>query len=159
MNRCVSITKNNTQCRAKLNGNYLFCCTDHEPINKDFVDKGCFMCMEKVTKTNEVLFFKCKHAFHKECYFEWLKYSTYDEPICLICRNISLKKKEVQYKKPLKKVIDTSKLDDIFISLGYKYYNKNNCICEYCADTSSYMFDYKNGCHTYHKFSPDPIEK
>lgn len=92
MNRCISITKNNKRCRAKTNN--LFCCKSHEPFNKDIIEDGCFLCIEKIEKSNELLFFHCKHAFHKKCYIEWLNYSTYDEQICIICRR-NIKKENI----------------------------------------------------------------
>jgi hypothetical protein len=55
------------------------------------------MCCDKIIKSNDIIYFKCNHAFHKECYAEWLKYSTYDSNICVICRN------EFPPKIPIKK--------------------------------------------------------
>jgi hypothetical protein len=85
-NRCVAFNINNRRCRAKLDENKLFCCKNHEPINNEIIE-NCFLCMDKIEKTKDILFFKCKHAFHKPCYEEWLKFSTYENPICIICRN------------------------------------------------------------------------
>ena len=86
INRCVAINKNDKRCRAKLDGTRLFCCKSHEPINNDIINQCC-LCTEKIEKTCDILFFRCKHAFHKPCYEEWLKYSTYENPICIICRS------------------------------------------------------------------------
>jgi hypothetical protein len=93
INRCVAINKNNKRCRAKTKNNELFCCESHCPINKELVTDGCFICNENIEKTTEIIYFNCKHAFHKPCYNEWLEYSTYDTPICLICRDIVVKNK------------------------------------------------------------------
>ena len=87
VNRCHGYTKNNRKCRAKTPDNKLFCCTAHEPINNDIILDGCFLCSENIETTNEIIYFRCKHAFHKPCYMEWSGYSTYDTPICIICRN------------------------------------------------------------------------
>ena len=87
MSRCIAINKNNNICRTKLKDNQLFCCSSHYPYNRDIVEIGCFICTEKIDKQSDLMYLKCKHAFHKPCYEEWLKFSTYDTPICLICRN------------------------------------------------------------------------
>jgi hypothetical protein len=106
IDRCIAITNNNKKCRAKVN-NFknncrFFCCESHLPINKEIIENGCFMCMEKIEELSDMIYFKCKHLFHKPCYLEWLRYSTYENPICLICRtdvlinrdnNINFKKK------------------------------------------------------------------
>ena len=120
MNRCISITKNNTRCRAKTKDNLLFCCDNHKPLNKEIIDNGCFMCMEKIEKSNEIIFFKCKHAFHKPCYIEWLKYSTYETPICIICRNIIFNKSPQKIKRPLKFVSNSDPIDNILNTLEIK---------------------------------------
>ena len=113
MNRCISITKNNTRCRAKTKNNKLFCCDDHLPINKEIIEDGCFMCMEKIEKSNELLFFKCKHAFHKSCYLEWLKFSTYDNPICVICRNNVYNTPSIKIKEHIIKLVSDSDMKPI----------------------------------------------
>jgi hypothetical protein len=123
MNRCIAININNKKCRAKTDK--LFCCEDHKPINKELINNGCFMCMEKINKTNEIIFFKCKHAFHKICYMEWLKYSSYETPICIICR------KEVmignKYTNQNKKLMTNDHMELIFSLLNNKEsYYKNN---------------------------------
>ena len=87
MNRCIAYNKNNNKCRAKTKDNLLFCCNDHEPLNNDLINNGCFICSEKINNSNDIIYFKCKHAFHKPCYIEWLSYSTYEKSICMICRN------------------------------------------------------------------------
>ena len=120
MNRCNSITKNNTRCRAKTKDNLLFCCDDHKPLNKEIIENGCFMCMEKIEKSNEIIFFKCKHAFHKPCYIEWLKFSTYDTPICIICRNITFNKPPQKIEKPKKYIINMERIENILNILEIK---------------------------------------
>ena len=103
MNRCPAFNKNNKRCRSLTNNNSLFCCKSHEPINNNIIDDGCFICMEKIINSKEIIYFKCKHAFHKECYNEWLKFSTYQTPICILCRKdinvlkIEKTKKESKY--------------------------------------------------------------
>jgi hypothetical protein len=119
MNRCIAINKNNKKCRAKTNN--LFCCEGHNPINKEIIDKGCFMCMEKISKTNEIILFKCKHAFHKICYMEWLRYSTYDTPICIICRSEVLNSNKGN--KPKNK---TSTIIDFNNQIIHEILNNNN---------------------------------
>lgn len=86
VNRCHGYTCTNKKCRAKTKDNELFCCKSHEPINNDIIEK-CFMCMDKINDTNEIIYFPCKHAFHKPCYEDWLNFSTYENNICIICRN------------------------------------------------------------------------
>jgi hypothetical protein len=102
MNRCPAINKNNKWCR-NICENRLFCCKSHEPINKELIEEGCFICSEKIIQTNEILYFKCKHAFHKDCYYEWMKYSTYNNMICLICRKDFIfnkkKKNTIKYER------------------------------------------------------------
>lgn len=98
--RCIGLTRNGSKCRNKLMNDKeeeLFCCNNHRPYNYDFIESGCFTCMEKIKDPNDMLLFKCNHIFHKNCYNEWLKYSTYELPICIIC------KKEVIKKQPRKK--------------------------------------------------------
>jgi hypothetical protein len=112
-NRCVYI-KNNKQCRAKTKNNDLFCCKNHEPINKELVENGCFICMEKIEKSNELLYFKCHHAVHKPCYIDWLEFSTYEEPICVICRNVTYPRKIEHTKtKKYKLVEDNTNIKNI----------------------------------------------
>jgi len=113
MNRCISIN-NNKQCRAKTRDNNLFCCKKHEPINRELIENGCFMCMEKIEKSTEILYFKCHHAVHKPCYIDWLEFSTYEEPICMICRNVAFHRKdEIKKDKKYKHIEDISKIKDI----------------------------------------------
>ena len=95
--RCIAYTKNNKKCRCKIPNNQFFCCEDHYPFNKELFSEGCFMCNEKIKHADELYYFHCKHAFHKECYDEWSKFSNYQENICMLCRNEVLK-------KPLKKI-------------------------------------------------------
>ena len=102
-NRCVGYNKNNKKCRAKTKNNSLFCCKSHEPLNTEIKD-GCCICMDIIQNSSDIIFFKCKHAFHKQCYNEWLIYSTYLTPICMICRNeiksqVKINKKNKKYKK------------------------------------------------------------
>ena len=103
MNRCIAFNKNNKRCRAKC-GNKLFCCPEHEPINKDIITDGCFVCSEKIENTKELIYFECKHCFHKSCFIDFLKYSTYKNPVCLICRNEVLQNKSKNINKKKIKV-------------------------------------------------------
>jgi hypothetical protein len=129
-NRCNAYTNSERKCRAKLFGNNLFCCKNHEPINKDIIEDGCFICHEIVNNTNDIIYFNCKHAFHKPCYYEWLEYSTYETPICLICRNDNILKflKAKQTKTKTKIKIDFyDKLYSVNNILYNSYnLNKNN---------------------------------
>lgn len=99
INRCIAINKNNKKCRAKTKDNTLFCCQSHQPYNNDLLESCCFICQEEVKNPNEILYLKCRHAFHKPCYIEWLEYSTYDEPICLLCRTVVFKNQREEKKK------------------------------------------------------------
>lgn len=96
MNRCIAYNKNNKKCRAKLMSGQFFCCESHYPINREIIDEGCFICMEKITSIEDMYYFRCKHVMHKKCYDEWLNYSNYGNNICMLCRG------EV-FKKPPKK--------------------------------------------------------
>lgn len=118
--RCIALTKNNKKCRAKIKNNDIFCCKNHYPINKELIEDGCFICNEKINSSNELLYFKCKHAFHKPCYIEWLKFSTYESPICIICRNIAFNKPPEKIKRPLKFVSNIDPIDNIFNTLEIK---------------------------------------
>lgn len=124
MNRCLAININNKRCRAKTENNQLFCCEKHKPINKEIINEGCFMCMEKINKSNELLYLKCRHAFHRDCYIEWLNYSTYEEPVCIICRRIAFSKKDYEKQKTskIKRFTDTKKIDSINYILNHPIY-------------------------------------
>jgi hypothetical protein len=89
VNRCMGITKDGKKCRTRLRKNqYLFCCENHKPLNSEILEDGCFCCMEKIINHKDGIFFKCKHLVHKSCFLDWSKNnSTYETPICLICRN------------------------------------------------------------------------
>lgn len=116
--RCIAINKNNKKCRAKTNNNSFFCCSSHEPINKELLEEECFLCTEKVLIPDDIIYFKCKHIFHKSCYNEWLRFSTYEERICLICRNIVFNNITVNIKKKIpRKIINTEKLQLINAAL------------------------------------------
>lgn len=94
--RCIAYNKHGKLCRAKIKDNKLFCCESHNPINKEIIEE-CFICSEKINCAKELIYLKCKHAFHEPCYNEWLKFSTYDTPICMICRNeLVIKEKPVK---------------------------------------------------------------
>jgi hypothetical protein len=136
-NRCIAINKNNKKCRAKIKNNELFCCESHYPINKELIEEGCFICNEKINNSNEIIYFICKHAFHKSCYIEWLEYSTYEKPICLLCRINVIKDKDKNIKKPninkINNIIPlleiSNKLNDSLLFYVYKnndYTYKNN---------------------------------
>ena len=86
-NRCNGYTKTGKKCRTKLieKGKF-YCCKNHEPHNMDIFSSGCFMCCENIESTKELIYFKCKHIVHRKCYDEWIGYSNYTNPICMICR-------------------------------------------------------------------------
>jgi len=122
-NRCIGFTKNNKKCRAIIsnNDNKFFCCDSHQPLNKEILKDGCFICMEKIEKSNELIYFKCKHIFHKPCYLDWLIYSTYKNSICLVCRNeVLINKNNIKTKynqlnaKLLEKLINIDKELNIY---------------------------------------------
>lgn len=121
INRCIAITKNYKKCRAITKNNNLFCCDNHLPINKEIINDGCFICMEKITKSNELIYFNCKHVFHKPCYNEWLLYSTYETSICLICRNDSSNyrkcNKDIKHRKKIQNINPLIKLNNILMYL------------------------------------------
>ena len=114
MNRCISYTKNKKKCRAKTDK--FFCCASHEPLNSDLLVDGCFICMENIDKSSDILFLRCRHVFHKKCFFEWSSsYSTYEEFVCLLCRNpcFHLKKKEKEEVIKTVNIIELKKLEHI----------------------------------------------
>jgi hypothetical protein len=96
MNRCIGYTKTGKKCRAPLKGDRkYFCCESHKPYNKEIVEEeGCCICSENDFKKGELRMYRCGHAVHKECYQEWLKFSTYKEPVCMVCREPIEKKLE-----------------------------------------------------------------
>ncbi len=114
VNRCIGITKNNKKCRTRLKPHqYLFCCDAHKPLNNEILEDGCFCCMEKIINHKDGIFFKCKHLVHKSCFLDWSKNnSTYETPICLICRaevyNSNKKKKK---SKPYEVSEENNKID------------------------------------------------
>jgi hypothetical protein len=127
-NRCIAINKNNKKCRVKTKNNELFCCESHYPINKELTTEGCFICNEQINKSNDILYFNCKHAFHKQCYKEWLQYSTYEKPICLLCRkDIFQHTVNKTEKKKLNKITDIHPLIEISHTLNKSpYYHFNH---------------------------------
>lgn len=126
MSRCPAFTKNGKKCRSKrLLINNLFCCTDHIPLNKEIIENGCFMCMEIIKAPKDLIYFKCKHTFHKECYIEWLQYSTYEEPICMICRNVVFKKSIKIDKKYNIKELETENIEKLTEINEILSYNSN----------------------------------
>jgi hypothetical protein len=126
-NRCIAINKNDKKCRAKLKENQLFCCISHYPINEDLITDGCFICNERINNPNEILYFTCKHAFHRPCYNEWLQYSTYDTKICLLCRKdiVTNKKAEPKFTK-LNKIHSIYPLMEISKELNKVIYPNNH---------------------------------
>ena len=135
INRCIGYTKNNKKCRAKiLNSDSFFCCTDHEPKNKEILTSSCFMCSENIEKSSDLVFFKCKHAFHKQCYEEWILFSTYEDLICIICRTPvnfgKNKEKRVLIKYNNKTYTDVNKINKVLFKkpeiLEINIYNYNN---------------------------------
>ena len=144
MNRCNAINKNNKKCRAIIKDKKLFCCESHQPMNKEIID-GCFLCMEKIENANEIIFFKCKHAFHKPCYKEWLSFSTYEEPICMICRNVvfNTKSKDIFPKtKNTLKISDYTPIMDIFKTLNVQ----KKCSCGKCFGSNNFIKIINNYC-------------
>jgi len=123
--RCLGYSKNNNRCRAIIkNNNKFFCCKKHEPLNNDILINGCFICMEEITDRKDIIFLKCNHMLHKPCYNDWLKYSTYGDPICMICRKVINTKKEKKTSKKHIKLLSpeqNSKIKDI-----ENIYLKNN---------------------------------
>jgi len=106
--RCIAYNKYGKLCRAKIKNNELFCCSAHNPINKEIMNE-CFMCTEKINSAKELIYLKCKHAFHKDCYIEWLNFSTYDDPICMICRNeLIIKEKPIKLNRTKVILINTN---------------------------------------------------
>ncbi len=114
-NRCIGLTKTNKKCRAIIKNNEIFCCKEHYPFNTDLIEDFCFICQEKVEKSNDILFLKCRHAFHKPCFIEWLQYSTYENPICLFCRSVVFKNQREEKKN---KIIKNSTNIDHLIKIS-----------------------------------------
>ena len=85
-NRCSGFTKTGKRCRAKIDEDKFYCCKEHEPYNMEIHTDGCFMCTDNITSSKELIQFKCKHVVHRCCYNEWIKYSNYNVPICMLCR-------------------------------------------------------------------------
>ena len=47
------------------------------------VDESCSICLEILSRTNEVTLLKCKHVFHHECILIWIA----ENPICPLCKS------------------------------------------------------------------------
>ena len=118
--RCIAYNKNGKLCRSKIKNNQLFCCLSHNQINDDIL-KGCFICMENINDINEIIYLKCHHAFHKECYLEWLGVSTYENPICLLCREEIIKHTPQKIRKS--NVIMYNAIDERLSKLNKLYQN------------------------------------
>lgn len=118
--RCFAYNKYGKLCRTKINNEQLFCCDAHNPINDDIL-KGCFLCMEEIKDTNEIIYLKCRHAFHKPCYLEWLDFSTYENPICLLCRRDFIR--PITNTKNKSNVIKFKFMDERLIKLSKLYQN------------------------------------
>lgn len=92
------INSNELYLENNINSNY-----DLEKIIdlsiKDYIDKNsnkisytnlkdkddeCIICYENFDENNEILIFKCKHYFHRECIIKWLKKNNN----CPICQDI-----------------------------------------------------------------------
>ncbi len=136
VNRCIGISKNGKKCRTRLKPEqYLFCCENHKPLNNEILEDGCFCCMEKIINHKDGIFFKCKHLVHKSCFIDWSKNnSTYETPICLICRaevynNNKTKKKSKPYESndtksnEIKEMLEEFKLDN---NINQKKFNTNS---------------------------------
>jgi hypothetical protein len=108
--RCIGLNIHQKKCKNKIrDNNKFFCSKSHEPFNIDFIENGCFTCGEIIEDPNSIIIFKCNHIFHKDCYMEWLKYSTYDKPICLICKNeVNLNKQNNNNNKKKTKIVEDS---------------------------------------------------
>ena len=87
-NRCAGHTASGKKCRTRLReGQYMYCCEAHQPFNKDCLEDGCFCCTEKMVNHKDALHFRCGHVVHRECYYEWMRSSDLEEPICMVCRS------------------------------------------------------------------------
>lgn len=42
-------------------------------LNKDFESNECIICLENITKDEEVTIIECGHLYHKNCLMEWFK--------------------------------------------------------------------------------------
>ncbi len=139
VNRCIGITKNGKKCRTRLKLNqYLFCCENHKPLNSEIIKDGCFCCMEKIINHKDGIFFKCKHLVHKSCYLDWSKNnSTYETPICLICRaevynDNKKKKKSKPYENDNTNNMNIQNIQNILNDFEK---NDNNCDKKYNINT------------------------
>ena len=126
MNRCNAFNKNNKKCRCIIKDNKLFCSDSHKPINDEIINDGCFMCMENIVESKDIIYFKCKHAFHKPCYLDWLKFSTYSKPICMICRTDVLKDYNLTKNIIKQKLLlcNTIKINELYNILNIKKFKK-----------------------------------
>jgi hypothetical protein len=86
INRCLGYNSYHKKCRTRIYDGRLFCCDAHKPINSEIEIDGCSLCIEPIHDTRDLHYFPCKHAFHKWCYNDWCKISTYRNSICMICR-------------------------------------------------------------------------
>lgn len=86
-NRCAGYMASGKRCRTRLREDqYLYCCDAHRPINTESLEEGCACCMEKMVNHKDVIHFRCNHLVHRECYYEWMKGSMEESPICILCR-------------------------------------------------------------------------
>ena len=97
MNRCIAFTKNKKKCRGKCPPGEFFCSESHRPLNYNTITECCPLCVDTIETPKELYYFHCKHVVHKKCYNNWMPYSTYENPVCIFCRqNVfeHLKKKD-----------------------------------------------------------------
>lgn len=118
--RCFAYNKYGKLCRTKIKNEQLFCCVAHNPINDDILE-GCFLCMEEIKDINEIIYLKCHHAFHRPCYLEWLDVSTYENPICLLCRRDIIR--NIPQKNRKSNVIMVKTVDERLLKLNKLYQN------------------------------------
>lgn len=133
MERCIGYTKTNKKCRNKLIKPVynFFCCENHLPYNLDFFEDGCMLCMEKDLKREEIKILRCNHAIHIKCFEEWKKHSTYDEDICVLCRQEVIKKIKAKTDEERGYKLNEKKVKVPFEHESYNY------VAEYISDMAN----------------------
>ncbi len=99
MKRCQGYRYNGKKCHTRVEGNGIYCCPKHKPLNYDDIIEECNICCNEL-KNEDIKILKCRHAHHRTCLDMWIKSSRDIIVSCPLCRTPikNNKKKYIQKK-------------------------------------------------------------